>query len=107
MTATPFLAPILILAILNGIFSPFLVFTARIVVLHLAPGLLLLGPVLVAFFASLIAATAALILSGAPAALFERATGRQRTDAVSGAIWLATAAVLSFPALRQAAAVFL
>lgn len=105
MHATPFLLPILALAILNGIFSPFLVFTARIVVLHLAPALLLLGPVMVAFFASLLAATAALVIAGVPAALFERVTGRTRTDSASAAVWLVSLAVLSFPAIRQIGAV--
>ena len=107
MTGNPFMVAILALAILNGIFSPFLVFTARIIVLHLAPGLLLMGPVVVAFFASLIAATAALILSGVPAALFERITGRRETDAASSAVWLATAVVIGFPAVQQAAEVLL
>lgn len=98
---TPYLPAILALAILNGIFSPFLVFTARLILLHLAPALLLLGPLTIAFFASLLASTAVLVLAGVPAALFERMTGRARTDAVSASIWLATLGVISFPALRQ------
>jgi len=101
MHGTPFLPAILALAILNGIFSPFLVFTARLIVLHLAPALLLLGPVMVAFFASLLAATASLVIAGIPAALFERITGRRETDAASAAVWLASLGVVSFPAVRQ------
>ena len=104
MRAVPYMPAILALAIINGIFSPFLVFTARLIVLHLAPALLLLGPVTVAFFASLLAATASLVLAGVPAALFERFTGRTGTDAVSASIWLATLGVISFPALRQVGA---
>ncbi|MET4699906.1 hypothetical protein ABIE65_002943 [Constrictibacter sp. MBR-5] len=104
MSGTPFLPVILGLAILNGIFSPFLVFTARLILLHLAPALLFLGPVTVAFFASLLAATAALVLAGVPAALFERVTGRRQTDAASAAVWLVSLGVISFPALRQAGA---
>ena len=103
MTSNPLLVGIVALAIVNGIFSPFFVFTSRIVVLNLAPGLLFVGPVLVAFIASLVAATATLILAGIPAALFERATGRAGTDTASYAVWLAAAALISLPALVQAA----
>ena len=103
MTSNPLLFAIVALAIVNGIFSPFFVFTSRIVVLNLAPGLLFVGPVLVAFIASLVAATASLILAGIPAALFERATGRAETDNASYAVWLTAAALISLPALVQAA----
>ncbi|HEX2256378.1 MAG TPA: hypothetical protein VHG92_06700 [Afifellaceae bacterium] len=103
MTSNPLLVGIVALAIVNGIFSPFFVFTSRIIVLNLAPGLLFVGPVLVAFIASLVAATATLILAGIPAALFERATGRAETDTASYAVWLAAAALISLPALVQAA----
>ena len=107
MNANPYVAGIMLLAILNGIFSPFAVFTARIVILALAPGLLIAGATLVAFFASLLAATATIVIAGVPAALFERATGRSGTDTASYAIWLVTAAVISFPALLQAASLML
>lgn len=100
--SNPMLVGIVALAILNGIFSPFLVFTSRIIILTLAPGLLIAGPVLVAFFASLLAATAALIFSGVPAAIFERLTGRKETDFASYAIWLVTAILISFPAITTA-----
>ncbi|HWT31983.1 MAG TPA: hypothetical protein VN240_13285 [Propylenella sp.] len=103
MASNPLLVAILALAIVNGIFSPLFVFTSRIVIINLAPGLLFIGPVLVAFIASLVAATTTLILAGVPAALFERATGRAETDTVSYAVWLVTAAVISAPALLQAA----
>ena len=103
MPSNRFLLGILALAIVNGIFSPFFVFTSRIVIINLAPGLLFIGPVLVAFIASLVAATTTLILAGVPAALFERATGRAETDTVSYAVWLVTAAVISAPGLLQAA----
>lgn len=102
MQSNPMLIGIMALAILNGIFSPFMVFTARIVILTLAPGLLIGGATMVAFFASLLAATGTVILAGVPAALFERATKRRETDATSWAIWLAAAALLSFPALTRA-----
>ena len=102
MPSNPFLLAIVALAILNGIFSPLFVFTARIIIVSLAPALLFVGPILVSFLASLVAATATLILAGVPAALFERATGRLQTDAASYAIWLVTAIVITAPALFQA-----
>jgi hypothetical protein len=107
MASNPFVIGIMALAILNGIFSPFAVFTGRLIILTLAPALLIAGPTLVAFFASLVAATATIILAGVPAALFERVTGRRGKDAASYAIWLITSAVLSFPALVTAASLAL
>jgi hypothetical protein len=104
MPSNAFLIGIVALAIVNGIFSPFMVFSARIMVLTLAPGLLIAGATLVFFFASLIAATATLLLAGVPAALFERATGRQTTDTASYAIWLAASALIAMPALLGAIA---
>jgi hypothetical protein len=104
MQSNPMLFGILALAILNGIFSPFAVLTARLVILTLAPGLLIGGGAMVAFLASLLAATGTVILAGVPAALFERATKRHATDARSWAIWLVATAVLSFPAIRTAVA---
>lgn len=98
---------IMALAMLNGIFSPFAVFTARIIILALAPALPVAGATLVAFFASLLAATATLVIAGVPAALFERATGRTESDPASYAIWLVTTAVLAFPALTRALALAL
>ncbi len=107
MSGNPFLTLIVALAILNGLFSPFFTLTARIVITVLAPALLIAGPTLVAFFTSLLAATMTLILSGVPAALFERATGRKETDATSYAVWLVTAVVLAFPTFARIAAMIL
>lgn len=104
MPSNAFLVGIVGLAIVNGIFSPFMVFTARLMVLTLAPGLLLGGATLVFFVSSLIAATATLLLAGVPAALFEQATGRRTTDTASYAIWLAASALLALPALLNALA---
>jgi hypothetical protein len=105
MGSNPFLFGILALAILNGMFSLFLVITTtRIVIPAFAPALLLTSPGFVIFFGYLLGATATVIVSGIPAALFERATGRKETDTVSWAIWLVTAMVISFPAILRAVA---
>ena len=89
---------------LNGIFSPFFVITAQVMITAIMPLLILAGPRITAFLASLIAATATIMLAGVPAALFERITGRRETDTASYAIWLTAAVVISLPALLRAAA---
>ncbi len=107
MESNPFLIAIMALAILNGIFSPFIVVTSQVMLTAIVPMLLLAGPSFVAFVGSLIGATVTIMLAGVPAALFERATGRAETDTASYAIWLVTAAVISFPALIRAAGLVL
>jgi len=105
MASNPFLFGILALAILNGMFSLFLVITTtRIVIPTFAPALLLSSPGIVIFLGYLLGATATVIVSGIPAALFERATARRETDTVSWTIWLVTAMVISFPAIARAVA---
>jgi hypothetical protein len=107
MDSNPFVFVITAVAILNGIFSPFFMFTAQAMILVVAPGLLITGTTLVGFFASLLAATATIILSGAVAAVFERLTGRKQTDAVSYSVWVVTAVILSFPAFGRALSMLL
>ena len=103
MSSNPYLVGILAAGILNGIFSPFFFVTARVIITALAPALMITGPRLVTFFASLLAATATIVIAGVPAALFERVTGRQETDTASYAIWLVTALAISFPAILNLA----
>ena len=94
-------------AILNGIFSPFFVVTSQVMLTAILPPLLLAGPSFVAFFGSLVAATATIMLAGIAAALFEHLTGRHSTDAAAYSVWLVTTIVISFPALLRAAALAL
>jgi hypothetical protein len=105
--SNPFLAAIMAVAILNGIFSPFFVVTSQVMLTAILPPLLLAGPSFVAFFGSLVAATATIMLAGIAAALFERLTGRRSTDAAAYSVWLVTTIVISFPALLRAAALAL
>ena len=106
MPSNPFIVAIMAVGMLNGIFSPFFVITAQVMITAIMPLLILAGPVVTAFLASLVAATATIMLAGIPAALFERITGRPETDAVSYAIWLAAAVLISLPALIRAASQF-
>jgi len=102
MSSNPFVFAIMAVAILNGIFSPFFVVTSQVMITAIIPFLLLAGASLIAFFGSLIAATATIIIAGVPAALFERLTGREETDSAVYSIWLVTAIVISFPAILRA-----
>lgn len=104
MPANPFIVALMAVGMLNGIFSPFFVITSQVMITAIMPLLILAGPRVTAFLASLIAATATIMLAGVPAALFERVTGRRETDTTSYAIWLAAAVVISLPALLRAAA---
>lgn len=107
MDSNPYVVVITAVAILNGIFSQLFWFTAQAMILVVAPGLLITGTTLVSFFASLIAATATILIAGVPAALFERLTGRSESDHASYSIWLVTAVILSFPAFGRAIALLL
>ena len=102
MSSNPFVFAIMAVAILNGIFSPFFVVTSQVMITAIIPFLLLAGASLIAFFGSLVAATATIIIAGVPAALFERLTGREETDSAVYSIWLVTAIVISFPAILRA-----
>jgi hypothetical protein len=91
-------------AILNGIFSPFLipVWAARAL---WYPWFLPASPAIALFISSLVVATLTLMLAGVPAAIYERVTGAKETDQVSLWIWLAGALLLSLPAIQNALAV--
>ena len=104
MPSNPFIVALMAVGMLNGIFSPFFVITSQVMITAIMPLLILAGPRVTAFLASLIAATATIMLAGLPAALFERITGRRETDTASYAIWLTAAVVISLPGLLRAAA---
>lgn len=83
--------------LLNGLFSP-LVFVLWQTAPVWMPGFLLGVPGLVFYASSLTLATLTLLVSGVPAALYERLSGIKDTNAKSLWIWLAGAIVLSLPA---------
>lgn len=86
------------LCALSGIFNPAARLFGEIVVREFFP-LSIQYPLVLAYAGSLLGATAVLILSGLPAAIYERFQGLQRSNAVSLAIWSAGAALLSLPAI--------
>jgi hypothetical protein len=90
------------LSIVNGIFSPFLKIAIPISAV-LMPELFPRTLEWVLFWGSVLLASATLLFSGVPAALYERLAERDGDGATSGTaslwIWLAGAAILSLPVL--------
>lgn len=87
------------ISILNGLFSPFLA-VALPVAAVLMPEVFPRSVGWVLFFSSLLVASATLLVSGVPAALYERLVDRGG-QGVSAIIWLAGAVLLALPALRN------
>lgn len=88
------------LSIVNGIFSPYLNIAIPVSA-ALMPELFPRTVEWVLFFGSLLVASATLLFSGVPAALYERLVERDARSAVSMWIWLAGAAVLCLPVLGR------
>jgi hypothetical protein len=83
------------LSLLNGMhFSP-LFDPAFILFRIFAPGFFISSPLLLFYFTSLLLSAATLLISGIPAALFERFTGRKESDATSLGVWLVSSALLA------------
>lgn len=85
----------------NGIFSPYLNLAIPITAV-LLPELFPRTVEWVLFWSSVLLASATLLFSGVPAALYERLVERNPEGTVSMWIWLAGAAALSLPAAQRA-----
>lgn len=88
------------ISILNGLFSPFLAIAVPISAV-LMPEVFPRSVGWVLFFSSLLVASATLLLSGVPAALYERLVDGDRDSITPVAIWLGGAALLALPAFRH------
>ena len=88
------------LCILNGIFSPYLRLAIPVAAV-LMPELFPRTIEWVLFWSSILLATATLLFSGVPAALYERLIARDREGTASMWIWLAGAAMLSLPMIHR------
>jgi hypothetical protein len=86
--------------IANGILSPFLRIAIPITAV-LMPELFPRTVEWVLFWSSVLVATATLLFSGVPAALYERVAARHPEDTVSMWIWLGGAVALSLPVLQH------
>ena len=98
MTPRAVFVAVMGVTLLNGFVSPMvpLVFIlAPIWLPEFAPQ----TPIAILYGTSLIVSVATLVVSGVPAALFERLTGRQETDMTSMLVWLGTAILLTLPGL--------
>lgn len=82
----------------NGIFSPYLRLAIPVAAV-LLPELFPRTLEWVLFWSSVLVASATLLLSGVPAALYERLVERDGAGTASMWIWLAGAAALTLPAL--------
>ena len=89
------------IAIVNGIFSPFVFYVAGLWVFWYPTALAAPTASGLFFGASLITATLTLLIAGVPAALCERLGGAAPGTAM--AVWLASAGLLSLPGLLRAA----
>lgn len=85
----------------NGIFSPYLNLAIPIAAV-LLPELFPRTVEWVLFWSSILLASATLLFSGVPAALYERLVERGGAGGVSMWIWLAGAGALSLPAVQRA-----
>jgi hypothetical protein len=88
------------LSILNGIFSPYLNIAIPVSA-ALMPELFPRTVEWVLFFGSLLVASATLLFSGVPAALYERLIDRDPQSTLPMWIWLAGAAVLCLPVIGR------
>jgi hypothetical protein len=94
----PSIVPIIGLAIINGIFSPVLVLVFALQGLWY-PFFLPASVALVFAFSSLVLSTVYLMVSGVPAAIYERFIGKGQTSLASRLIWLVAMALLTIPAV--------
>ena len=92
---------VLVACIVNGIFSPYLKLAIPIAAV-LMPELFPRTVEWVLFWSSVLLASATLLFSGVPAALYERLVGDKPESVGSMWIWLAGAATLSLPAVQRA-----
>jgi hypothetical protein len=94
----PGIVPIIALAIVNGLFSPLLALIFALQGLWYPFFLPNALPVVFAL-SSLILSTLYLMVSGVPAALYERLAGGGQASFASRMIWLVVMAILTLPSL--------
>jgi len=97
MSHQPYIVAILLFAIVNGIFSPF-VFVLLPFVFALTPAFFVDDTRVILFVSSLLLSTMTLIAGGVPAALYERWKGLEESTELSMWIWLAGVGLLTLPA---------
>lgn len=89
-------------AVVNGIFSPLVGLAFALAPIWL-PEFVPVSPGILLYLSSLIVATATLLVSGVPAALYERLIDRRPGSKMPAIVWLGAAVTLSLPALDRLA----
>lgn len=89
-------------AVINGMLNPMLAIVVAFAPVWY-PYVMPFQPDIAFYIASLIVSGLTLLISGVPAALYERIRGLKETDDIALLIWLAGAIVLSLPALNALA----
>lgn len=92
---------VLAICVLNGIFSPYLKIAIPVTAV-LMPELFPRTLEWILFWASIMLSSGTLLVSGIPAALYERWVG-DRGSSASMWIWLVAAAALTFPVFQRLA----
>ena len=91
---------VMVVSMVNGIFSPYLKVAIPVSAV-LMPELFPRTVQWILFWSSILLASATLLFSGIPAALYERWVARGREDTASMWIWLSGAALLTLPAVTR------
>jgi hypothetical protein len=99
MAKEPLIILIVAFGMVSGMFSPFRD-QAFIMMVALAPGFFIGSPGLILYLTMLFVSSLTIMLGGITAALFEHATGREKTDEVSLAIWAVAVAVIAWPGVE-------
>lgn len=87
------------LSLLNGMhFSPYFNSVA-ILFGPILRGFYITSPVVTFYLTSLLIAVSTVMISGIPAAIYERVTGRQQSDSTSMAVWLGALFLITLPSL--------
>jgi hypothetical protein len=93
-----FLVGAVVVAIVNGIFSPYLLSVFLFYPLWYPTWAPAVTEAVVAI-SSILLATLTLMIAGIPAAISERVRGKKETDDVSALIWFCCALLLTLPAV--------
>lgn len=97
MNYQPYIVPILLFAMINGIFSPLVILLVPFV-FALTPAFFLDSTAIILYISSMLLSTMTLIAGGVPAAIYERWKGLEESSEMSMYIWMACTALLSLPA---------
>ena len=102
MPAQTLFAFVLLVAMFNGIFSPYFI-VAKALAPFWFPYSLTDSAAMLNYLSNLVVATFTLLIGGVPAALYERLWEGERRTAIGMWIWLGSVLFLSIPGFENAA----